>query len=153
MKPRSGVRVVVCVLGAIAALAACKAASGPNANSPSGGGGSAIAMAKPVLFEDEKPVGKIVAFKDGEELKSFNDAWLEDVNGGERTRPAFFKRAGKEDEEDAGVPKGGGKGGQQGQGATKGPPTPSTPAKAPPHLPAAKPAPAGAAPSPQPAAT
>jgi hypothetical protein len=122
-------------------------------------------MAKPVLFDDEKPVGKIVAFKDAEELKSFNDAWLEDVNGGGGgARPAFFKMAG---DEDAGAPKGGqgtgqgtGQGLGKGTGANKGPATPSAPSLSPPKTslqPAAKPSPAGAAPSPalapRPAAT
>lgn len=145
---RNPVRVVVGVAALILGLVACKAASGPNAGSPQGGGGgggSAIALAKPVLFEDERPVGKIVAFKDAEELRSFNDAWLDDVNGGEGSgsRPSFFKMAG---DEDAGAPKPG----QSGQGQAqphKGPPTPSLSKPSSP-----KPSGAGAAPAAQPAA-
>lgn len=141
MKRHTVVRAFGGVFLTIVALAACKAASGPNAGSPQGGGGSAIAIAKPVLFEDEKPVGKIVAFKDAEELKSFNDAWLDDVQGGNGgTRPAFFKMAG---DEDAGAPTGGAKG----PGASK--PPKNNPPSAQPSP--AKPSSAGAAPAPPPA--
>ena len=122
------------------ALAACKAASGPNPIAPRNGE-AAIAMTKPVLYEDERPVGKLVAFKDAEELKSFNDAWLEDVNPS--ARPSFFKMPG---DGDAGAPSG-----NQGQGTTvpgpkKAPPLPvaKQPSAAPPP-PQAAPATAGAA--------
>ena len=46
------------------------------------GMGVAVAPTKPVLFADEHSMGKLVAFKDAEEMKSFNDAWYEDVRSG-----------------------------------------------------------------------
>lgn len=102
-------RVVGGIMALGLALAACKAANGPGAGSPQGsGGGSAIAIAKPVLYEDEKAVGKIVAFKDAEELKEWNDAWLDDVRGGGGSRPSFMKMAGDEDAGAPGGPKAGG---------------------------------------------
>ncbi len=143
MQRQSVMRVVCGVVTVILAFAACKAATGPKAGSP--GGGSAIAMSKPVLFEDEHPVGKLVPFKDAEELKSFNDAWLEDVNPGSGARPAFFKMAG---DPDAGAPPKGGQG-QASQPGNAGPPMPKTPAKASPP-PAPPPAPAQAAPAARP---
>jgi hypothetical protein len=141
MQRQTLVRLVVCVVMCALAAAACKAASGPKPGSPQGGG-SAIAPAKPVLYEDERPVGKLVAFKDAEEMKSWNDAWFEDTHPG--ARPTFFKMPG---DGDAGAPTGG-----QGQ-ATKGPapakpsPKPATPSFSPPPSP-----PPAAAPA-QPAAT
>ena len=80
------------------ALAACKAASGPNPGTTPHGPGVAVGPTKPVLFEDERPMGKLVAFKDAEEMKSFNDAWFEDTHGG---KPTFFKMPG---DGDAGAP-------------------------------------------------
>jgi hypothetical protein len=119
------------------ALAACKAASGPN--SPQGtNNGVAVAPAKPVLFEDEHAMGKLVAFKDAEEMKSWNDAWLEDVQSG--GRPMFMKMPG---DGDAGAPKPGKAGGPS--------PSPSKPKMAAPEpvSPAAAPPPPPKAPSAQ----
>lgn len=130
------------------ALAACKATSGPNSPQNSNTSGVAVAPAKPVLFPDEHSMGKLVAFKDAEEMKSFNDAWYEDVhNGGQRM---FMKMPG---DGDAGAP--------PVNKPKKAAPEPATPAPAPPPPSPSKPsagglgasagpmAPAGAPPSAQ----
>jgi hypothetical protein len=85
------------------AFAACKA-TGPGPGTPQGNNGVAVAPAKPVLFDDERAMGKLVAFKDADEMKSFNDAWYDDVhNGGSNGRsPSFMKMPG---DGDAGAPK------------------------------------------------
>lgn len=98
MQRRPAVRIALGLGLLVVALAACKAAIGPGPHGRTvavAGDGGAAAPAKPVLFEDERPVGKLVAFRDAEELRSFNDAWYDDVNPGER--PAFFKMAGDQD--------------------------------------------------------
>jgi hypothetical protein len=120
-------------------VAACKAVSGPKPDSPHGA--NAILQTKPVWLEDEHPVGKIVAFKDAEEVKSFNDAWRDDVQGGQGSRPAFFKMPGP----DAGAPPSG-KGGTAGPMPSTASPQPAATASAPPPAKAA-PAPAAAPPA------
>ena len=131
-------RVFCGVAMVVLALAACKAAVGPGASKHGGPGGeNAVAYEKPKLYDDEKSVGKLVAFKDAEEVRSFNDAWYEDQNGG---KPAFFKMAG---DEDAGAPKGGG------AKPPKPAPVPTTAPK--PSMPKPSAPAAEAAPSPAPA--
>ena len=58
MKRHTVKRVVGGIMALGLALGACKAANGPGAGSPRGGDGNAIAIAKPVLYDDEKAVGK-----------------------------------------------------------------------------------------------
>jgi hypothetical protein len=133
---------VVCGVVAVLAIVACKAGGGPGTPGGSTGGARSPVMAKPVLYEDERPVGKIVAFKDADEVRSFNDAWLDDVNGGHQG--GFFKMAG---DEDAGAPTS-----TTQPNKPKGPPKNTAPKPVPPSAGAA-PAPAPAAPPPPPAAT
>ncbi len=79
---RAVFRLFYLALLAVAGVAACKAAQSPapkngetaHTAAPDGG----VALATPPthpLFEEEKPTGKLVAFRDDQDLASFREAW------------------------------------------------------------------------------
>lgn len=120
-------------------VAACKGLSnGPGeASKPSSPLGIADGGASPI-FDDEKPTGRLVAFRDEEEMRAFEDDWKEHATG-KAKRKTYFKSPGPADL-DGGVP------------PAASVATPKPPKNVAPMAPSPKPAPPPAA-SPAPAAT
>ncbi|MBX3187495.1 MAG: beta-propeller domain-containing protein [Labilithrix sp.] len=96
------VRVLFVVsLGAAGALSACRATQGPRGDAltvvAGGDGGAPIAPA--ALYDDEKPTGRLVAFKDDAELVAFEERWKEAELAKQRRQiePRFFQMHGPKD--------------------------------------------------------
>lgn len=103
MRPSMKMRVVWGLVGAVLSLAACRASQSnktaePVAASPAeiaDGGGAPLATS-PVLYADEHPTGKLVAFKGDADFSAWADEWKESQDP---NRPAFKMPGG-----DAGAP-------------------------------------------------
>jgi hypothetical protein len=141
---RAAQLLVTVLLGAVGTLAACRGAQSPH--TPEGSvpisAGTAADGGTARLYDDERPTGRLVAFKDEAEMKAYGESWKEQLqNGGPKPHP-FFPMGGPKgpkggkDDLDAGPPP---------QATVVVPKPPKPPSFSPPS---ASPAPAASSPAP-----